>query len=73
MLAAMSLPDVQQYATDLVVFDDLGDEVAGVGHVGHDGHAHAQGQHVWELLQQVLDNSLQAAARTNGGFKLKPD
>ena len=38
--------------------DDLCDEVAGVGEVGHDGHAHAQREHVGVLLQQGLHDGL---------------
>ncbi len=44
--------------TDLVVLDDLGDEIAWVGDIFNDGHAHAQCQHIGVLLQQVLHNRL---------------
>lgn len=43
----------------LVVFDDLCDEVAGVGHVCHDGHTHTQDKGIGVLLQQTLHQSLQ--------------
>ncbi len=37
--------------------DNLGDEVTRVGHVGNNGHAHVQGQHVGELLRQPTKGS----------------
>ena len=44
----------------LVILDDLGDEVAGVGEVAHDGHAHAQDEDVGVLAQQALHQRLHA-------------
>lgn len=40
---------------NLLVFCDLGDEIAGVGKVTGDGHPHSQCAHVVEFLQKLLD------------------
>ena len=44
----------------LLILDDLGDEVASVRQVCHDGHAHAQHQHIGVLLQEALHHGLHA-------------
>jgi hypothetical protein len=45
-------------ATYLLVLDNLGDEVALVQQVCHNGHAHPQGQHIGVLLEQALHHRL---------------
>ena len=58
-------PHPPHHHPHLVVLDDLGDEVAGVHQVRHDGHAHPQDEDVGELLEHVLHHGL---LRVVGGF-----
>eukprot|EP00967_Tisochrysis_lutea_P091281 scaffold131004_cov21-Tisochrysis_lutea.AAC.1 len=49
-----TLSSLMTMVTHLVILDDLSDEVSGVHKVSHNGHTHAQCEHIGVLLEQTF-------------------